>query len=177
VERSPSWALKIHWFYEAHPQRIWSAASGADLVLKNGLISELLGARRFTARFCPSSARSAERGDRADPIAEACLPRGQAQFPCLGCPRSSLRIYVENIRKPSTKLDPANAEAYRRNAEALPRPKFAQPRCERSTAKAWVGDPPRRSGGWPLARSLFLSAGIYGLEEAHTLAGQCRIHG
>ena len=100
--------------YEPTPLDIVKAQK-ADLVLWNGM-----GLERWFERFFANL-----KGVPEAVLSEGIAPMGIAEGPYLGKPNphswmspSNAVIYVENIRKALTKLDPANAEIYARNAAA-----------------------------------------------------------
>jgi manganese/iron transport system substrate-binding protein len=100
--------------YQPTPLDIVRAQS-ADLVLWNGMNLELWFEKFFTnVRSVPSAI-----------VTEGIVPMGITEGPYTGKPNphawmspTNALIYVENIRKALAKHDPANAEAYARNAAA-----------------------------------------------------------
>ncbi|WP_370878187.1 MULTISPECIES: metal ABC transporter substrate-binding protein [Rhodoplanes] len=100
--------------YQPTPQDI-VRAQGADLVLWNGLNLERWFERFFeTLREVPSVV-----------VTEGIAPMGIGEGPYTGKPNphawmspTNALVYVENIRKALAARDPANAEAYGRNAAA-----------------------------------------------------------
>ncbi len=100
--------------YQPTPLDIVRAQS-ADLVLWNGVNLELWFEKFFTnVNNVPSVV-----------VTDGIVPTGITEGPYTGKPNphawmspTNALIYVENIRKALTKYDPANAEAYARNAAA-----------------------------------------------------------
>ncbi len=98
--------------YDPTPQDIVKV-QGADLVLWNGMNLELWFQKFFTnVKDVPSAM-----------LTEGIAPLGISEGPYTGKPNphawmspANAVIYVENIRKALVKLDPANAETYRKNA-------------------------------------------------------------
>lgn len=100
--------------YQPTPLDVAKAQS-ADLVLWNGLNLE-----RWFERFFENV-----EGVASAVITEGIEPMGIAEGPYTGKPNphawmspTNALIYIENIRKALSEVDPANAEVYRRNAEA-----------------------------------------------------------
>jgi len=88
-------------------------AQGADLILWNGLNLE-----RWFERFFENI-----KDARSVVVSDGIAPMGIAEGPYTGKPNphawmspANALIYVENIRKALVEYDPANAEAYNRNA-------------------------------------------------------------
>ncbi|MCT0201179.1 metal ABC transporter substrate-binding protein [Synechococcus sp. CS-603] len=159
VESITKLGTEIHG-YEPTPSDL-ERASGADLVLENGLNLELW-ARRFTAGLPESARVSLSEGIEPMPIAEDAY-KGKPNPHAWMSPKLA-EIYVENIRKAFTKLDPANAEAYRRNAEAY----RAQLRSlDRELHASLSAIPPAQRVLATCEGAFSYLARDYGLEEAY----------
>lgn len=98
--------------YEPTPLDIVKAQN-ADLVLWNGMNLERWFEKFFGAvKDVPSAILT----EGIEPIAIADGPYGQKPNPHAWMSPANALIYVENIRKALSKVDPANAEAYAANA-------------------------------------------------------------
>ena len=90
-------------------------AQGADLILWNGLNLELWFEQFFGSL---SNVPSAVVSDGVEPIGIGEGPYSGKPNPHAWMSPAAALIYVENIRKAMAQHDPANAETYRRNADA-----------------------------------------------------------
>lgn len=97
--------------YEPTPRDLRKAA-GADLVLENGLNLE----RWFEQFIGPARTRSVTVSEGIEPIAIASDEYAGKPNPHAWTSIDNAAIYVDNIRRALTELDPAGATAYRRNA-------------------------------------------------------------
>jgi manganese transport system substrate-binding protein len=116
VESITKLGAEIHG-YEPTPSDL-QRASGARLILENGLNLERW-AERFHAGLPDVPRVTLSAGITPLPISED-AGRGQPNPHAWMSPRLA-EIYVENLRAAFTKLDPAGAATYRRNAEAYRR--------------------------------------------------------
>ena len=100
--------------YQPTPQDIVKAQS-ADLVLRNGL-----GLERWFEKFMGSVADvpSVDLSDGVEPMSIGKGPYDGKPNPHSWMSPSNALIYVENIRRALTDIDPANADAYAANAAA-----------------------------------------------------------
>lgn len=112
VESITKLGAEIHG-YEPTPSDL-KRASGAQLVLENGFGLERW-AQRFYATLSEVPHVTLTEGITPLPIASD-AHQGKPNPHAWMSPRLA-KVYVENIRRALTRLDPAGAETYRRNAE------------------------------------------------------------
>jgi manganese transport system substrate-binding protein len=159
VESITKVGAEIHG-YEPTPSDI-KRGSGAALVLENGFDLERW-VRRFTANFPGVPHVTLSTGITPLPIAEDAY-QGRPNPHAWMSPRLA-EIYVENIRKAFTRLDPAGAAHYRRNAEAY-RSRLRQ--LDRDLRDSLATIPPQRRVLASCEGAFSYLARDYGLHEAY----------
>lgn len=159
VESITKIGAEIHG-YEPTPSDI-KRGSGAVLVLENGLDLERW-VRRFTANLPGVPHVTLTEGITPLPIAEDAY-QGRSNPHAWMSPRLA-EIYVENIRRAFTRLDPAGTDHYRRNAEAY-RARLRELDGELRQALAAI--PPQQRVLASCEGAFSYLARDYGLEEAY----------
>lgn len=159
VESITKIGAEIHG-YEPTPSDI-RRASGAVLVLENGLDLERW-ARRFTANL--SGVPHVVLSEGITPLSIAAdAYRGRPNPHAWMSPRLA-EIYVENLRRAFTRLDPSGAGHYRRNAEAY-RAQLRQ--LDQELRRSLASIPPQRRVLATCEGAFSYLARDYGLQEAY----------
>lgn len=159
VESITKLGAEIHG-YEPTPSDI-KRGGGAVLVLENGLDLERW-VRRFTANLPGVPHVTLSEGITPLPIAEDAY-QGKPNPHAWMSPRLA-EIYVENIRRAFTRLDPAGSEHYRRNAEAY---RAQLRRLDRELHTSLATIPPQRRVLASCEGAFSYLARDYGLQEAY----------